>query len=387
MQQKRNFAAKLIRSLVVKSVPQPALAAPEKRCVPLATGTFIQSWLCAGWNDEQWNTELNDMKAVGITTLIFGDTAAKDRRKDGGKWTTYYPSALPALTGDNLKSCCGDVLEKALQKCKEHGIGVYIGFGGYADWFCRGGIGSGFLDFCSLSGMITDEIYRRYYDRYPDVIKGWYFVPEFFNAHILTISCVKKLAGGVNSVLERLTVLNPRLPLMMSPFYTKYNGAASFEATRKFWNAFFSLTAFRPGDIFAPQDAVGAGWIDLKDSEAIMQMYRAAVDKAGKGVRLWANCENFTQCHKGLLFGPDKTENTAFIPADPARFQKQLQIVSPYVENIITFSYNHYCSPQTVGSREYYDAYADYYKKWLCFKGEAGSTAKRNGNSSAPSAI
>lgn len=361
-QQKRNLAAKGIRSLVVRKVPPAVSPAPAERCAPLATGSFLQSWLCAGWNDEQWDDELNDMKAVGITTLILSDTAVRERRKDGGKWTLFYPSSLAALSGSRLKTCAGDVIGAALRKCREHQIGVYLGTGGYADWDFRGGKGPDFPSFCTLSAAVAEELYRLYSDRYPDTIKGWYFVPELNNNRFLCTPYARKFADGITPLLAKLTEIDPALPFLMSPYYTKYFGAAGFAATKKFWDSFLSRTAFRPGDIIAPQDAVGAGWIGLSDSEAVMQMYRAAVDKAGKGVVLWANCENFTQSHTGLLFGPDKTENTAFVPADPGRFQKQLRIVSPYVDNILAFSYNHYGSPRAVGCRDYHDAYAAYYQ-------------------------
>lgn len=359
MQRKQNTAVKLIRSLAVKTVPK-INTTPVKRCDPVAAGTFIQSWLCAGWDDQQWDTELNDMAAAGLTTLILSDVATRDKQSDGGKWTLYYPSALPELSGSMVKFYQGDLLEKALQKCREHEIGVFLGMGGYADWDFKGGVGRSYTDFCALSENIAEEIYLRYFDRYSDTIKGWYFVPEFNNNWFLCLPYAKKFAEGVNRILKKLTGLNPALPLMMSPYYTKYNGAAGFEASRKFWSRFFKLTAFRPGDIFAPQDAVGAGWIDAGDSASIMQMYRGVVDGADKGVSLWANCENFAQSHRGTLFGPPKTENTAFIPADPERFEKQMQIVSSYADNIITFSFNHYYSPQTIGSRKFYSAYLDY---------------------------
>lgn len=341
-----------------------AVAAPpesRKGCAPFATGTFIQSWLCEAWNDSQWDKEINDMKAVGINTFILGDTAYKKRKKAGGKWSTFYPSELPVLNGDTLEKCFGDVIEKSLRKCAEHSISVYIGMGSYDNWYFHGGNGNEFPEFCRISRDIAEELYHRYYDRYSSIIKGWYFAPEINNLRLLCIPHAGKIAQGVNIVLDKLTELNPSLPVLMSPYHTKYLGAG-LKQTEAFWRKLFSQIHFRPGDIFCPQDAVGAGWIDITDLDGFMKVYDEVIREADKGVRFWANCEDFIQYNTGKLFGPPKSENTAYVTAPLSRFEKQMRIVSPYVENIITFAYSHYVSPQAVGSSVYYDTYLDYYK-------------------------
>lgn len=349
------------KSLTVSTIPLPVCATPPRRCNPKVTATFVQSWLSASWTDAQWDTELEDMIAAGITCLIFSDVAIKDKKSNGGQWTTYYPSQLTEFGSQDYR---GDVLEKALNKCQEHTIQVILGTGGYTDWDITAGLGSTYMNFCTVGAKIAEEIYNMYYNKYADTICGWYFVPEFNNNVLLCTPYARKFARGINVILAKLTQLNPDLPFLMSPYHTKYYGAASLRNTQNFWNNFFSQTNFRPGDIFSPQDAVGAGWIDITDLESVTQMYRKVVDEANKGVILWANCENFAQCHSGSFLVPSKTEYTAFITSPLNRFVSQMNIVSPYVDNIIVFSYNHYYSPQKIQDRVYNDTYIDYLRNY-----------------------
>jgi hypothetical protein len=90
-------------------------------------------------------------------------------------------------------------------------------------------------------------------------------------------------------------------------------------------------------------------------------MYKRVIDSCCKGIRLWSNCEDFAQCHKGGFFKPSKTENTSFVPATLDRFAKQIETVSPYVERIISFSLTHYYS-YTSGNGDFYDALLYYLK-------------------------
>lgn len=346
---KKFFSALITVMLVVTtigSIPSKVSATTARRCEPKATGSFVQSWMCNSWNDSRWEAELDAMDSAGITYLVLSDVASKAKNSDGGKWSTYYPSQLPELSGANLQAYYGDVIEKALRNCQQHNVKVFIGMGMYEDFWINGGIGSTYSDFCNVSAKIAEEIYGMYYSRYPGTFYGWYFVPEFNNNYLNMTPFASTFAQGLNVILNKLTQVNPGLPMMMSPYYMEYYTTANLNDTKSFWQSFFAQTNFRPGDIFSPQDAVGAGWVQFSNLAAITQMYREVVDGANKGVILWSNCENFTQNHDGGLLGPPKTENTTFITSPLNRFVQQMDVVSQYVDNIITFSYNHYYSPE-----------------------------------------
>ena len=42
----------------------------EQKCKPEFTGTFIQSWMTASWDDERWAEEAENMKEAGVNILF-----------------------------------------------------------------------------------------------------------------------------------------------------------------------------------------------------------------------------------------------------------------------------------------------------------------------------
>lgn len=323
----------------------PASGTTARRCDPKVTGSFIQSWLCAYWSDSRWDSELQSMVNAGVNYLVFGGSASQYKQSEGGKWNTYYPSALSELTGDNLNHCYGDVVGTVLRKCQQYGIKVFLGMGDYDDWWVNGGIGSSFTDYCQTSAKIAQELYNMYHSTYPDSFYGWYFVPELTNNYLNITPWVGNLSSGMNTIIAKLNTLNTNMPLMMSPYDSEYYTSSNLSDTQAFWESFFNSVNFRAGDIFCPQDAVGAGWVPRSDLENVTQMYRNAVDDVNKGIILWGNCENFIQARESTLLGPPATENTSNIAETLDLLVSQMNTESKYCDNLITFSYNHYYSP------------------------------------------
>lgn len=354
----------ILTTLMTMTVPfsSSADAGTTQRCKPRATCSFIQSWMMNSWDDDRWNEELTAMKEAGIDHLILADTSELQAPAAGGKWVLYYPSKLPELSGDNLKDYYGDAIEKGLRACKQNGVKAYLGLGMMDSWWQVGATNSEFTDFSKVSAKIAKELYDHYYSRYSDVIEGWYIVPEIYNEPKIMINALPNLVTGFNTVLDQLTAINPKLPILMSPFNDEYYHCANLEDTKKFYTDFINQTHFRKGDIIAPQDAIGAGWTRLSSDEAVFKMYREVIDSTNKGVVLWANCEDFVQTHDGLdPDGPAKTENTVWATATLDRYVQQLNIASKYCDNIITFAWNHYYSPYYVDPL-YNNTYLDYLK-------------------------
>ena len=350
---KKSIAAFLCLVMVFAFIPfSTQVAATTRRCDMQATGSFIQSWLCNGWSDARWGQELSAMQDAGMTYLVLSDTASRD----SGNWTTYYPSTVSELSGATYY---GDVVDAALRNCELYNIKVFLGMGMYSEFWTYGGIGSTYTDFCNISAKIAEDLYNQYYNDYPDSFYGFYFVPEFNNNYLNMTPYASTFASGLNVIISKLNQLNNDLPLLMSPYYNKYYTAANVNDTETFWNSMFSQINFRSGDIFSPQDAVGAAWIEMCDLGTITSMYRRVVDNANKGVILWSNCEDFTQPHEDTLLGPPETENTTFITSTLDRYVDQLDVASQYADNIITFAWNHYYSPYYVNS-VFNDTYLDF---------------------------
>lgn len=331
----------------------------EKKCDPAFTGSFIQSWASSSWDDDQWESELEYMKDCGLEYLVVQDLATKGYKSEGGKWTLYYDSQLPEF--ENADRSGTDVLAKALYHCKKAGIKVFVPLAMFDDFWTETALTNQYAEVCKVSEKMAEEIYANYYEGYEDTFYGWYFVPEI-NNNILNVIGVKRLAEGLNGILGKLTELDSSLPLLLSPFYTNYLSGGTTVSLLQLVS-FFEYTDFRDGDIYCPQDAVGAGWTDVDDLKKMWTLYSEAVKTADADVKLWANVECFTSATADTLTdgitGPSATENTVSVPATFDRLVYQMGVASGYAENIITFSFNHYYSLK-FASPMFMETYKDY---------------------------
>ena len=323
---------------------------PEAQCAPAVSGSFIQPYACVGWDEARWDAETAWMKEAGLDTLILQWTAYLDA---DGVWTAYYPSALPELRD----GCLDDVIGGALQSCQKADIKVFIGLVDFADWWNLAGLSGDWKTVCDIMTAMQTEIYETYAPRYGDTLYGWYFAPEIDNAVIMKQS-LTQIVTGFNKVLDKATALDPAMPVLLSPFYSEYLTNASVTATLPFWQTFMNGAHWRDGDIFCPQDAIGAAWTRETSLEKVWKMYAAAVRSAAADVKLWANCENFTAAQAGGPFSPPANGLTQNEPAPIDRFVWQMETASHYVEKIVCFSMNHYYSPFV--DEAAYGAYLDY---------------------------
>ena len=324
---------------------------PPQRCEAKFNGTFLQSWLCLWWSDEDWQEEIRYMKEAGIEYLILQDVASFS----GGSAEVNYPSGLECFAG--CEPVC-DVVDAALRNCQNSGLKVFVGLADYADWWVWGGIRPAYQTVCETMAQMMTELYDNYHESYRDTFYGWYFTPEFNNVLTHQVSW-SRIIRDFNTVIDRANELDPSLPMLVSPYFTEYLSVPSVLATYPMWKTFFQKAHLRDGDIFAPQDAVGAQWTPLDRLEDVWKMYAAAVKTCPGKVALWANCENMTVARKALPFMPPATLEQTNQTATLDRFVRQMEIASHYAENIITFSYNHFYSPHTVHPT-YHDTYLDY---------------------------
>lgn len=322
---------------------------PEKKCDPAYSGTFIQSWMSAYWDSGRWAEEVANMENAGIEYLILQDTASM---ASDGTWTLYYPSELEVFA--ETETYDADVIGKALEACQDSDIKVFVGLAMFDDWWVESAITKDYNYICSVMADMAQEISEKY-----DGIYGFYFTPEINNMPTMKLS-LGNIIKGLNTLIEKIP---ENKPLMLSPYYTEYVSVPMVIAAEPMWVRLINKVNFRDGDIIAPQDAVGAGWIQEADLEKIWKMYRTAVDTSEKDIKLWANCENFTLAReKSIISGifvPPATLNENSVPCTIDRFVRQLDIASRYCENIITFSYNHYHSPSYVNPA-FEKAYLDY---------------------------
>ena len=329
---------------------------PEERiCAPEFNGTFLQSWLSGSWDEEDWVKEVAAMEKDGVKYLVIQDLATKNLE---GEWTIYYDSDLPAFADADVGT---DVLANTLEAVKGTDIQVFVGLTAFDNLWSTGTLTKEYGQVCDITADMMQEIYDKYYTGNEANFYSWYFTMELSN-NILMQFGMPNILKGLNVVLDKATAIDPAIPMMMSPFMSNYYSVGKSAALMQ-WMKIFSKGHWRDGDIVAPQDAVGARWLDVEDLVDMWEIYTWAIGSCHADVKLWANCENFTSAvadsfGAGLL-NPEKTENIVSVPATLDRFTYQMDIASRYCENIITFSYSHYYSENQV-STAFIDTYNDY---------------------------
>ncbi len=341
----------------------------EPKCKPEFSGTFIQSWMTASWDDERWEEEAENMKNAGVEYLVLQSLADKAYKNDGGQWRVYYDTDVEALKDATFG---GDCLEPALKACQDAGIKVFVGLSMFDDFWSEAGMGAQYQDVCRVAGDMVEDIYNKYGEKYKDSLYGWYYTPEISNGFLCQIT-LGGIIKGINHIIDRINEVDSSKPLLMSPFYSEYIATGPI-VTLCSYVRFFDKVNFRDGDIVAPQDAVGAKWTREKSLEMTWKLYKAAFDTCKADIKLWANCENFDGAIAsetlGGVLSPKITEHKTNITATLDRFVRQMEIASRYAENIITFSYNHYYSPSNVNPA-FINTYYDYVEKGYVLENEA----------------
>ena len=208
---------KVISALMafLMSVLSFGTAQSERRCNPEFNGTFIQSWMSSSWDDERWQTEIENMKEAGIEYLILQDIAEKGSEALGGSWNVYYDSELPAF-GNAVYG--GNVVEKALRNCEGSGIKVFVGLAMFDDFWNETSLSPQYKEVCGVMADMVEEIYGKYGSY--ECLYGWYFTPEISNSLLRQIY-IKGIADGVNLVIDSVNETDASKPLLMSPFMSE----------------------------------------------------------------------------------------------------------------------------------------------------------------------
>ncbi|WP_418892401.1 DUF4434 domain-containing protein [Limibacterium fermenti] len=304
---------------------------------PTSQGTFIHDHLVANWNDAQWQKELKALKEAGMQYLIFGPTlhTGKDN-----VIKSPYPSNL--TTKKNAEK---DLVEMCLRNTQKAGLKVFLGLNFHERWWEGNYDEDWLLQQMEIGNRVADELIEKYKKRYGKTMYGWYWVWEVANIDQLSQKEYKDaLVNALNINLKHLHAVSPDMPFMLCPFMNYRIGTAKEYA--QLWEYVFSKAHFQSGDIFAPQDCVGAGGLNKEMIPEWFGELNHAVNTK-PGLLFWSDAETFDQ--------------QFWVPAPLNRFVEQMRLASPYVSKIITFAYSHYYSPNIV-NEQYHKAYLQYFK-------------------------
>ena len=342
-----------------------------KRDTKLLSGSFLQSWGCREWTPTRWDQEFAAMKELGMDFMILQsvyDSSYRIGKAEEQDWQNYtlkgnislYPSKIEELENAVLSSKNqGDDLELAYKSPKYNDMKIYIGLLSDDRWWDFGwgkpklpsgkkdaATESYFATWCDangkLNGQMITEIWERYGEEYGEQIAGWYYYNEIWNVDVACLGLDGKayatcIGNNMNHMIDAINKACPEKPLMLSPYFNKTISTA--KQYKNFWIDIFSVANFRAGDIFAPQDCVGAKEMSIKDMEKWIRALKEACDTE-EGMRYWVNNECFT---------------SDFLPADVSRFIDQIEASEKYAETHITFAWNHYYNPLNDPAAESYN--------------------------------
>ncbi|MGN1246165.1 MAG: DUF4434 domain-containing protein [Muribaculaceae bacterium] len=285
-------------------------------------GSFLQHHLCRNWTDSRWQQEFKAMREAGMDFVILMSTVDTDT---AGITRAIYPTAIEGIIHSG-----NDVLEACLRNAANAGIKVVIGLNFDDRWWQ---IGSGtpplWLEHSLMQGNdIAAEIMRNYFPRYANVIQGWYWVwevePSFCNNPVI----LEVLTQALNVNLDFLHGLSPSLPVLLSPFMNQSLGSS--DNCAHVWQHILTNAHFADGDIFAPQDCIGSGYLSPDCVEEWFEKLHNIIPEK-PAVRFWGNIELFDQ--------------RFWTSADIGRVKRQHDAIAPYVDGFISFAYSHYVSP------------------------------------------
>ncbi len=246
--------------------------------------------------------QVNDMYELGIDTIVF--CYSEFILYNAG---AFYESKLPALTQDVMKMLNFDLLGEMLAAAEDRGMNILVGIGRGKDLFTPINEPE-FSKAVDLAVSVMEEIYDLY--GHYGSFYGWYISHEPSN---LTASGELKFA---NAVVSRLRKLWPDKAVLLAPSGTPTMDRDSMEASQV--------------DIFAFQDAVGAGYVPgqytydpenrIRDLDAAFASYKAVMDTTTK--HFWSDLESWE------MEGPNY-ENA--YPALWSRVKRQFDIEKKYV--------------------------------------------------------
>lgn len=265
------------------------------------------------------------MKSAGMHYLIIGPVV---ECTTGGPAKTLYPSTLPntvlesALNGQ-------DMVDRCLRNAESAGIKVFIGISFNDLWWNAHGSDTTWLyNQMAFDNTVCDELWTLYKSKYPEAFYGWYWAYEVDNVSFVSAAQQAELNHAMNLQLDHLTSANIKLPFMWCPFMNSKLGTA--QAYETFWENVLAALHTTAGDIFCPQDGVGAGGLLLSEVASWFSVLRQAADTKA-GLLMWSDVETFVE--------------SDWTAATMDRFVAQMDSETPYVDNSITFAYCHYYSP------------------------------------------
>ncbi len=295
---------------------------------PSIRGSFLQPALGDAWTLKQWRNEFQYMRNARLDQMVIQWTA------DSREKTTIYPSGIAGYT-QNTKH---DVVKRALDTADASGAQVYLGLQINDDWWTNYILDKPWLDNeAKVANALADDLWKRYGSH--ESLTGWYLGFEVDNVET-TPAQWDNLVAFYRTVGHHLHKLTPGKPVMIAPFFNPIAGFSPSE-----WQTMWEYVLKRsPIDVLALQDGVGAGHATKAQLPEWFSAVQDAIQNSRPRMQFWADTETFISDYE---------------PRSIRSIVNDMCAVEPYVSIYLSFSFNHYMSPQQVNPL-YYETYLDY---------------------------
>ncbi len=311
---RRDFVTALgVGTTALALDPIGATALPQ----PAATKRISGSWFelqhhatvegvdwnpaCARFTAMQWDAKIKEIADAGMKYLVLMATAV------------YYRAFYDTKIFPKWQLGCTDPIEAVLSAADKYNIKFFVGGGFYGDWQSEQTISDTAATKRRLQAM--EELASLY--GHHQSFHGWYWPDEARINPRYTPEFIEYV--NTNSRLARQ--LMPRAQIMLAPYGTRI-AIPDDEYIRQ-------LDAMDV-DIVAYQDEVGVRKSKVTETSGFYEGLRKAHDRAQKA-RMWADVEVFE--FEGEVY------KSALVPASFDRVQRQLEAVSPWVDEILIYQY------------------------------------------------
>lgn len=342
---RREFLAAMGAGAVALTSGQVFAEAANKRIKPI-TGSWFEfqhhaTFEGVDWNPAlvrftaaQWDEKIKEMAEIGMKYVVLMATAV------------YYRAFFDTKIYAKWELTCPDPLEAVLSAADKYNVKFFIGSGFYGDWESDDTISDPVAGKQRLQAM--EELAARY--GHHASFYGWYWPDEAcINPHY-----TPEFIRYVNVLSHQARQLKPKAPIMIAPYGTRIAIPDDLYVRQ--------LDALDV-DIVAYQDEVGVQKSKVTETAAFYEGLRKAHDRSQKA-KIWADVEIF-EFEQGVY-------KSALMPASFDRVLRQLEAVSPWVDEILVYQYlglmNKPGSAAFAGSSRSTRLYQDY-RSWLQQRG------------------